>query len=104
MLHSVFLAILAGAVLFFILTVYWQSISLGVIDIVLWFILAGAVANIELPYVAIQADNTIVEGVQTIESLYILSPLFLIIGIVVMIYWLTSIVLPLLSGKMNRMM
>jgi hypothetical protein len=104
MLHSIFLALLIGAVLFFILTVKWQSLSLGVLDIVLWFILSASVFTIELPYVAMQADNTIVEGVQTIESLHILSPLFMVIGIIVLIYWLTSIVFPMLSGKLNKMM
>jgi len=99
-----FLALLIGAVLFFILTVKWQSLSLGVLDIVLWFILSASVFTIELPYVAMQADNTIVEGVQIIESLHILSPLFMVIGIIVLIYWLTSIVFPMLSGKLNKMM
>jgi len=104
MLQSMFLALLVGAVLFLILTVYWNSLSLGILDIVLWFILSSAVHSIEVPYVAIQSDNTIVKGVQVIESLYPLSLLFIGIGIIVLLYWLTAIVLPMLQGQYNRMM
>ena len=104
MLQTMFLALLVGAVLFLILTVYWESLSLGILDIMLWFILSSAVHNIEVPYVAIQSDNTIVEGVQVIESLHPLSLLFIGIGVIVLLYWLTSIVLPMLQQRYSRMM
>lgn len=104
MLHTIFISIMAGAVLFFILTVKWESIALGALDVILWFILAISVLNIEIPYVAIQNDNTIVEGVQIIESLYPLNWLFILIGLIVMIYWMTTLIFPLLQGKYRGMM
>ena len=103
MLHTLFLAFLAGAVLFFILTVKWESIALGVLDIILWFILSITIYEIEIPYVAIQSDNTIIEGVQTINTLYPFSWLFILIGFITLLYWLTILIFPLLQGKMKRM-
>ena len=104
MLQTMFLAMLLGAVLFLILTIYWNSLTFGILDIVLWFILSSAVHNVEVPYVAIQSDNTIVEGVQIIESLHPLSLLFIGIGIIVLLYWLTSIVFPMLQQKYSNIM
>lgn len=104
MLQSMFFALTAGAILFMILTVYWDSLAFGILDVILWFILSAAVHNIEVPYVAIQSDNTIVEGVQTIESLHPISLIFGLIGIIVFLYWLTSIVLPMLQQRYSRMM
>lgn len=104
MLQTMFLALLVGAVLFMILTILWDSLSLGILDIMLWFILSSAVHNIEVPYVAIQSDNTIVEGVQVIESLHPLGLLFIGIGIIVFLYWLTTIVFPMLQQKYSNMM
>ncbi len=104
MLQTMFFALIAGAVLFLIITVLWGSLSLGALDIMLWFILSAAVHNIEIPYVAIQSDNTIVEGVQTVESLYPLSWLFIAIGVIVLLYWLTSIVFPMLQDKYSNIM
>lgn len=103
MLHTIFLAFLAGAVLFFILTVKWESIALGALDIILWIILSISIYEIEIPYVAIQSDNTIIEGVQSINSLYMFSWLFILIGCIVTLYWLTILIFPLLQGKIKRM-
>jgi len=104
MLQTMFLALLVGAVLFMLLTILWDSLSLGILDIMLWFILSSSVHSIEVPYVAIQSDNTVIEGVQVIESLHPLSLLFIGIGIIMFLYWLTSIVMPMLQQRYSHMM
>jgi hypothetical protein len=104
MLETIFIILLVIAILFLVLTVVWNSLSIGILDIMLWFILSGAIHSIEIPYVAIQNDNTIVEGIQVIESLYPLSWLFIGIGIIVLMYWLTSIVWPMYQDKYSNVM
>lgn len=104
MLHTLFVALLIGAVIFLILTVLWESLSFGILDIILWFILSAAVHSIEMPYVAIQNDNTIIEGVQIIENMHVVSALFILIGVIMLLYWLTSIVFPMFSQEFKRMM
>jgi len=98
-----FMLMFWSALLFFILMVYWKSISLGILDVVLWFILSVSVISIEIPYVAMTSGDAIVEGVQVIESSYVLSPLFAIIGIITLIYWLVEIIFPTLNGRVKMM-
>jgi len=104
MLESIFILLLVLAVLFLIITVIWQSLAIGIIDVILWIILSISVHQIELPYQAIQNDNTIVTGVQTVETLYMFSYFFMGIGIIVMIYVFVDIIFPMLQGRFSRMM
>ena len=98
-----FYALFGCAILFLLLMVYWKSISLGLLDVVLWWVLSVSVFFIEIPYVAITSDDTVITGFHTVESLYILSPLFVAIGVIALIYWLVNIVFPTLSGKAKMM-
>lgn len=104
MMHLMFFMLFGCAILFFILMVKWQSLSLGILDVILWWILSAAVFTIEIPYVAILSDDSIVTGMHSVQSLYLLSPLFIAIGIITLLYWLTNIVLPGLQGRKSRMM
>ena len=87
-----------------IMTIVWESLAIGAMDIIIWLILSISVYQLELPYTAIQNDNTIVEGVHTIETLYPLSWLFMALGIIMMLFVFIDIVFPMLKGKFSRMM
>jgi len=104
MIDTMFYALLGMAILFLLLTVKWKSLSLGLLDIVLWFIISASVHSLEIPYTAIQSDNVVVHGVHEIQSLYSVSLIFTAIGFIVLIYWLIEIVFPLIHQKYTRMM
>lgn len=104
MLESMFYALLGCAVLFMILMIKWKSISMGILSVVIWFILAAGVLNLQKSYVAVLSDDSIVSGIMDVQVMYILSPLFMVIGIVVFLFLLTYLVLPSLSGRINKMM
>jgi len=104
MIDTMFYALLGMAILFLLLTVKWKSLSLGLLDIILWFILSAAVHSFEIPYTAITSTDTIVQGVHEIQSLYSVSLIFTGIGFIVLIYWLIDIVFPLIHQKYSRMM
>jgi len=104
MLESIFIILLVIAILFLVLTIVWESLVLGAMDIITWMILGISVYQLELPYTAIQNDNTIVTGIHTIETLWPLCTLFMGIAVIMTIYLLTYIVGPMLKGKFSRMM
>jgi hypothetical protein len=104
MLESIFIILLVIAILFMLMTIIWQSLAIGTIDIIMWLLLSISVHQLELPYTAIQNDNTIVTGIHTIETLWPLSTLFMGIGIVMMLYVMVDIIFPMLQGKFSRMM
>ena len=104
MIETLFIVMLVITVLFFILTVIWQSLALGIVDTILWLVLAISVYNYEIPYTAIQNDNTIVTGVQVIESLYPYSWLFIVMMFITMLYTFVDIIFPMLQGRFSRMM
>lgn len=101
--QMMFYVLFGCALLFLMIMVRWKSISLGLLDVVLWWILSVAVFYIEIPYVAIQSDDAIVTGMHTVDSLYILSPLFIAFGVITLVYWLINIVFPTLSGNSKMM-
>jgi len=105
MLNIVFIILLILAVIFLILLLETNSLALGVIDGSLWFILSAAVMNIDIPY---QIYNVVTEeietGVQVVESEYMLSWLFTLIGIVVFLYIFVSIIFPMLQQKFSKVM
>ena len=104
MLESIFLVLLGLAVLFFLLMMVWRSVSLGGLDVVLWFILAAAVHDIGVPYSHVTSGDTVVSGVQSVQSMSGLSVLFIGIGVVVLLFWLVGLVLPMLQMKFDVMM
>ena len=104
MLESIFIMILIVAILFLLITIIWESLSLGIVDVILWLILSISVYQIEIPYTAMQSDDTIITGVQTIETLYPLSWLFMGLAIITMLFLFIQIIFPMLQGKYSRMM
>ena len=104
MLESIFILLLVIAILFLLITIIWESLSIGIVDVILWLILSISVYQIEIPYTAIQADDTIISGVHTIETLYPLSWLFMGMAIITMLFLFIQIIFPMLQGKYSRMM
>jgi hypothetical protein len=104
MIESIFIILLIIALLFLVLTIVWESLAIGALDIILWLVLAISVYQIELPYTAIQSDNTIVTGVHTIETLYPLSWVFLLLAFITMFYLFFNIIFPMLKGRFNKVM
>ena len=105
MLDTIFIMLLVIAVIFMVFTVEWRSISFGILDVIIWFILSAAVFVIEIPYAAVLSDDTVISGSYNVgESMYYLSPLFFVIGFIMFLYLIIVLALPGLSGKMNKMM
>jgi hypothetical protein len=104
MLQNIFILIILLAVIFLLIAVYWQSIAFCSIDIVLWIILSISVFQIELPYTAILSDDTIISGVQTVETLYPLSWLFGMMALITSVYMMVTLIFPMLQGKFSKMM
>ena len=99
MLLTIFIILLVLAIIFLLITLEWNSLFTGSMTIILWIILALTVHQIEIPYTAIQNDNTIISGVQTIETLYPLSYLFWAFALVMFIYLITDVVRPMFQEK-----
>jgi len=104
MLATLLYALIIGAVLFMLISIYWESLVFAVLDVFLWFICGASVQSIEFPYTAIQSDNTIVHGLYELQDMHILSLLFVGIGLIMFIYMFVEMVVPLLSQKFSRMM
>lgn len=104
MLESIFILLIVMAVLFLLVTIEWQSLMFGVVDIMLWLVLSLSIYNIEIPYQYITGSDIIGESVHIIQSQYIFSALFMGMAILTMLYVLIDIIFPMLSGKFSRMM
>lgn len=104
MINSLFYAVLALTVLFFLITIRWKSLIMGTVTTILWFILAISIHYYEIPYTAIQSDNTIIHGVHAVESLHIYAPVFWLMGFITMLYLFITIIFPMLEQKFSEMM
>jgi len=109
MWNVIFIIIMIMAILFMLLSFYFvekENLVLGstfvLITTVLWFLLAAAVIEIEFPYVAIQANNTIIYGTHTwgdstaVSLMYV----FIMMAAVEIVYGLGTI--PLILIKMFK--
>jgi len=101
MLESIFIILLIFAIITLILTVEWESLSLGAINIILWFILGVGILKIEVPYQYTQGGQ-VIQATHGLESMHPLGYLFVGIGFVVAIYVMTTIIFPMLQGKMKN--
>jgi len=105
MLESIFVILLIFAIITLILTVEWESLSVGAINIILWFILGVGILQIQIPY-QYTSGGTVVQATHNLESMHPLGYLFIGIGFVVTIYVMAGIVFPMFQGKIKskRMM
>ena len=103
MLESIFIILLIIAVILLVLTVEWESLSLGAINIILWFILGISILQLEVPYQYTQG-NTVVTATHKLESMHPLGYLFVGIGFIVAIYVWVAIITPMLKGKKSKRM
>ena len=106
MLDWLFRLFLTVAILLMFITIvadldkFWQT-TLLLVDIVLWFLLAASIMEIEIPYQAIQADDTIVTGSHIFSSK--ISPylvyFFEMMGFIMIIYFVGYLFGPAFFGK-----
>ena len=104
MLLTLLIIFLVRTVLFFILTVLWQSLALGIVTTVLWFILSISIYSIEIPYQYITSGDVVGTGVHTIQTMYSYGWIFILMGFITAIYVFADIVFPMLQQKFSRMM
>ena len=102
MIETLLILFLVIAVLFFIITVIWKSLAIGVMTMVLWFILAISVYNYEIPYQAVMGDNTISTGVQVINTMGIYSYIFVGMGVITLLFLLVEIILPMFWQRYHQ--
>lgn len=85
MLETLLIIFIIIAVLLMITTFEWESLTLSIIDVILWFTLAISIFNVEIPY-QYSNGSTIVETTQTLEGMYPIGWIFIGIGIIMMIH------------------
>ena len=104
MLESIIILLTIISILFFLLTILWKSLTLGTMDIILWFITGTGFYHYEIPYTLVGTNNTILTGTQVIETLYPLSYIYIGMAFITLLYLLTYIIFPMLKGRYSRMM
>jgi len=87
MIDKMLFLLVAIAFIFMLIGFYWRSIALSSVSMMTWFISTWGCFNYEIPYVYTQG-NTIVETTQHIETMYPLGWLFMVLGIVMLLYLL----------------
>ena len=102
MIESILIILLIIAVILLVLAFEWKSISITIIDVIFWMVLSLSIYNVEVPY-QYTSGGTVVEATQTIESMYPIGWLFILISIIMMIY---TVILgtDMLQGKFSKMM
>ena len=97
MIDKMLFLLVAIAFIFMLLGVYWRSILLSTVSMMTWFISTWGCFNYEIPYVYTQG-NTVVETTQSVQTMYPLGWLFVILGIVMLLY-LLDLAFEMLKGK-----
>jgi len=102
MLENIFVVLLIVAILLLILAIMWESLSICIIDVILWLLLSISVYQLEIPY-QYTVGSTVYTATHTIENLWPLSWLFFGIAIVMMMQtWILA--LEILKGKKVKVM
>jgi len=102
MIESIIVILLIIAIILLIFSFEWESLSLSIIDTIMWFVLGISIFVVEIPYQ--YYDGSVAqEAVQTLESMYPIGWLFIGIGLIMMIHTFV-ISLELLKGKKTRML
>jgi hypothetical protein len=89
------LAILA--VLFFLLSIKWKSIAFGSLAVILFLALSIGIYNYEIPYQYI-SQGVVYEAVHTIESMWMLSWIFIGLTLISMLH-LFILIFDMLKGR-----
>lgn len=102
MLENIFVVLLIVAILLLILAIMWESLSISIIDVILWLLLTISVYQLEVPY-QYTIGSTVYTATHTIENLWPLSWLFLGITIIMMMQTFI-LALGMLRGKKVKVM
>lgn len=102
MLESIFIMLLIVAILLLILAITWESLSICIIDVILWLLLTISIYQLEIPY-QYTTGGVAYTATHTIENLWPLSWLFLGITIIMMLQTFV-LALEFLKGKEVKVM
>ena len=102
MIESILIILLIIAVILLILAFEWKSLSITIIDIIFWLILSISIYSVEVPY-QYTSGGVVVEATQSIQTMYPIGWLFIVISLVMMIY-VFILGTDMLQGKFSKMM
>lgn len=97
MIEKVFYGMVILALLLFILNIKWNSISIGILDVILWLTSSIAIYQIEIPYQYI-VQGVVYETTHNIESMWMLSWLLLAFTLISMLMLMINI-FDMLKGR-----
>jgi len=97
MIYQVIFGLAILAVLFFILSIKWKSIAFGILTVILFLVLSIGIYSYEIPYQYI-SQGEIYEAVHEIESMWMLSWIFMALTMISMIH-LFILIFDLLKGR-----
>lgn len=100
MLESIFITLVAIAVLLSIIGIYWKSLSFCTLATSLWFVLALGVHQIDKAFQYTKA-GVVYTDVQSVTSMHYLSFLFVGLGLI-MFLWVFVLGLDLLRGRKSK--
>ena len=102
MIESILIILLIIAVILLVLAFEWKSITITIIDVILWLTLSISIYNVEVPY-QYTSGGTVYEATQSIQNMYPIGWLFIAISIIMMIY-VFVLATDMLQGKFSKMM
>ena len=102
MIESMLIILLIIAVIMMILSYAWESLTLSAVDTILWLILGIGIFNFEVPY-QYSSGGTIIEATHTIESMYPIGWLFILMTFIMMIHTFL-LAFDMLQGRDKKIM
>jgi hypothetical protein len=85
MIESIIIILLIIAVLLLILAFFWESLTISIVDTILWLTLAISMYSVEIPY-QYESGGVVVEATQSLENMYPIGWLFMGLAIIMMIH------------------
>jgi len=102
MLESIFIMLLIAGIILLILSFVWESLTLSIIDLIIWMILSISIYSIEIPY-QYESGGSIVEATHSLESMYPLTWLFMGVAIIMFLH-VISMVFSMYQGHEKKIM
>jgi len=103
MIESILILLVVIGFVLMLISFYWESLALSAVTFVIWIGLSIGIYQIEIPYTAIQSDNTIVTGTHNIENMYMYGYFFIALAIIMFLYMITM-VFQMWQNKEKRIM
>ena len=90
MLESIFVMLLVAGIILLILAFVWESLTISVVDLIIWLILSINVYSIDVAY-QYESGGVVYEQVQSVSSMYPLTWLFIGLAIIMLLYIITMV-------------